>query len=160
MNTIHKELHLGSGNGLSGSKSLISSVSFHLMNYVSHQRTWAETWTHGTSSHEYIRDLRRITPRRVATVLADQNNQLASLSAHSKSYVSNQQNWPRSWSKVHPHKIWMRSVKTYTWESCNGISRSKPLITLVSVHFTIYISHEQTRPSMNVIREELHPGGR
>ena len=26
---------------------------------------------------EYIRDLRRITPRRAATVLADQNNQLA-----------------------------------------------------------------------------------
>ena len=41
-----------------------------------------------------------------------------------------------------------------------GLAGQNPLITLVSFHFTIYISHEQTRPSMNVIREELHPGGR
>ena len=160
MNTIHKELQpWGVVNGLSGSKSLISSVSFHLMNYVSHQRTWPRPGPTVHPHRVYTRSAKNYT-QESGNGLSRSKQSISSLSAHSKSYVSNQQNWPRSWSKVHPHKIWMRSVKTYTWESCNGISRSKPLITLVSVHFTIYISHEQTRPSMNVIREELHPGGR
>ena len=126
------------------------------MNYVSHQRTWPRPGPTVHPHRVYTRSAKNYT-QESGNGLSRSKQSISSLSAHSKSYDSNQQNWPRSWSKVHPHKIWMRSVKTYTWESCNGISRSKPLITLVSFHFTIYISHEQTRPSMNVIREELHP---
>ena len=99
------------------------------MNYVSHQRTWPRPGPTVHPHRVYTRSAKNYT-QESGNGLSRSKQSISSLSAHSKSYVSNQQNWPRSWSNVHPHKIWMRSVKTYTWESCNGISRSKPLITL------------------------------
>ena len=42
-----------------------------------------------------------------------------------------------------PYRVSPQSEeKKYTWESANGLSRSKPLISSLCVHLKSYVSHE------------------
>ena len=116
-----------SSNGISRSKWLISSLSTHLMDHVSHERTRSRPWSK-VRSHQ-------VWPRSEKNCTWESSNRLSrskwlisSLIIHLSSQISHEWTRSRSWPKVRPYHVWLKSEMNCTRESGNGLSRSKWLI--------------------------------
>ena len=108
-----------SGNGLSRSKWLISSLSSHLMSHISHAWTRLRSWLKVCLHQVWLRSEKNCT-RESVSGLSRSKWLISSSSAHLTGSVSHERTRPRSCPQVRPYQVWPRSEKNCTRESCNG----------------------------------------
>ena len=114
------------------------------MSYISHERTLPRSCPLVRPYQVWPQSEKNCT-RESVNGLSRSKWLISSLSAHLTSYVSHERTRPRSCPQVCPYQVWPRSEKDCTWESVNGLSRSKQLISSSSAHLTSSVSRERTR---------------